>query len=144
VRGRLTTTVRGGLSEFLEGSMKASVRKAAISRRWSAPRDIERRLVTQHPRRRILSLAAGAVALPVVSRKVWAQAYPTRPITIITPFPAGGSTDVIGRIVSERMRLSLGQPIIIESVSGANGSIGVGRVGRAAPDGFTLVIGQWN
>ena len=99
---------------------------------------------TRFPRRRFLHLAAGSVALPAVSRIARAQTYPTRPITIITPFPAGGSTDVIGRIVAERMRVSLGQPIIIESVSGANGSIGVGRVGRAAPDGYTLVIGQWN
>ncbi len=73
-----------------------------------------------------------------------AQGYPSRPITMVVPFPAGGSTDVIGRIVSERMRASLGQPIIIENVGGAGGSIGVGRVARASPDGYMLDIGQWD
>jgi tripartite-type tricarboxylate transporter receptor subunit TctC len=73
-----------------------------------------------------------------------AQSYPSRPITLIVPFPPGGSTDVVGRIVAERMRASLGQPIIIENVGGAGGSIGVGRVARAAPDGYTLDIGQWD
>ena len=73
-----------------------------------------------------------------------AQPYPSRPITLIVPFPPGGSTDVVGRIVAERMRASLGQPIIIENVGGAGGSIGVGRVARAAPDGYTLDIGQWD
>src|SRR5262249_60837171 len=64
-----------------------------------------------------------------------------RPIMMVVPYPPGGTTDVIGRLVGERMRASLGQAIIIESVAGANGSIGVGRVARAAPDGYTLVIG---
>jgi tripartite-type tricarboxylate transporter receptor subunit TctC len=95
------------------------------------------------PRRNFLYLAAGAVALPAMSRMAWAQAYPTRPITMIVPFAAGGPTDVIGRVVAEGMRASLGQPIIIENVTGAGGSIGVGRVVRAAPDGYTISIGQW-
>ena len=73
-----------------------------------------------------------------------AQTYPSRPITLIVPFPAGGSTDAVGRVVAERMRASLGQPIVIENVGGAGGSIGVGRVARAAPDGYTLDIGQWD
>ena len=96
------------------------------------------------PRRRFLRLAAGAVALPAVSRIARAQVYPLRPITIVVPFPAGGSTDVIGRILAEKMRASLGQTIIIENVGAAGGSIGVGRVARAAPDGYTLDIGQWD
>ena len=96
------------------------------------------------PRRRFLHLAAGAAALPAVSRFAWAQAYPSRPITMIVPFPPGGLADVIGRIVAEGMRASLGQSIIIENVGGANGSIGTGRVARTAPDGYTLVLGIWN
>jgi tripartite-type tricarboxylate transporter receptor subunit TctC len=95
------------------------------------------------PRRKFLHLAAGAAALPAVSRIARAQAYPTRPITMIVPFAAGGPTDVIGRVVAEGMRASLGQPVIIENVTGAAGSIGVGRVARAAPDGYTISIGQW-
>jgi len=72
-----------------------------------------------------------------------AQAYPTRPITIVVPFPAGGALDVFGRILAERMRASLAQNVIIENVAGASGGLGVGRVARAAPDGYTLVIGYW-
>jgi tripartite-type tricarboxylate transporter receptor subunit TctC len=93
------------------------------------------------PRRRFLHLAAVAAALPAVSRVVWAQAYPTRPITMIVPFPAGGATDTLARFLSERLRASLRQPIIIENVAGAAGSIGVGRAARAAGDGYTLSIG---
>jgi tripartite-type tricarboxylate transporter receptor subunit TctC len=77
------------------------------------------------------------------SESASAQAFPSRPITIIVPFAAGGATDVIGRVLAERMRASLGKPVIIEVVTGAGGTIGVGRVARAAPDGHTLSIGHW-
>jgi tripartite-type tricarboxylate transporter receptor subunit TctC len=70
-----------------------------------------------------------------------AQSYPSHPITIIVPLAAGGPIDTIGRIVAESMRASLGQPVIIENVTGASGSLGVGRVARAAPDGYTLSLG---
>jgi tripartite-type tricarboxylate transporter receptor subunit TctC len=96
------------------------------------------------PRRRFLHLATGVAALPAISRIANAQAYPTRPITIVVPFPAGGATDVVARIVAERMRVSLGQPVLIENVGAAQGSIGVGRVARAAPDGYTVDVGQWD
>jgi tripartite-type tricarboxylate transporter receptor subunit TctC len=95
-------------------------------------------------RRQFLHLAAGAAALPAVSRFAWAQTYPTRPITINVPFAPGGPTDTIARIISAGLRASLGQPVVIENTAGANGSIGVGRVARAAPDGYTLSIGHWN
>jgi tripartite-type tricarboxylate transporter receptor subunit TctC len=72
-----------------------------------------------------------------------AQTYPTRPVTVIVPFAAGGVTDIVARIVSERMKTALGQSVIIENVSGAGGTIGVTRLFRAAPDGYTLVVGQW-
>ena len=94
------------------------------------------------PRRQFLRLAAGAAALPALSRISWAQAYPSKPITVIVPFAAGGGLDVTTRVMVEPMRVSLGQPIIIENVTGAAGSIGVGRAARAAPDGYTLVAGQ--
>ena len=73
----------------------------------------------------------------------YAQSYPSHPITIIVPFPAGGPTDTLARILSERMRVSLGQPVIIETVTGAGASIGVARAAQAAPDGYTLSIGNW-
>ena len=95
-------------------------------------------------RRQFLHLAAGAAVLPAVSRMAWAQAYPTRPITMIVPFAPGGSTDVTARILAEHMRPLLGQPVIIENVGGAGGSIGVGRLARAAPDGYTIDLGQWD
>ena len=94
------------------------------------------------PRRRFLHLAAGVAAFPAAWRFDWAQAYPTRPVTMITPFAVGGSTDVIGRVVTEYMRGSLGQPIIIENITGADGSVGVGRAARAASDGYTIEIGH--
>ena len=72
-----------------------------------------------------------------------AQTYPSRPVTVIVPFAAGGVTDIVARIVSERMNKALGQSVIIENVSGAGGTIGVTRLFRAAPDGYTLVVGQW-
>jgi tripartite-type tricarboxylate transporter receptor subunit TctC len=93
------------------------------------------------PRRRFLHLAAGIAALPATSRIVKAQTYPSRPITMIVPFPAGGATDTFGRLLGEHMRGFLGQPVVIENVGGAAGSIGVGRAVRAAPDGYTLSIG---
>jgi tripartite-type tricarboxylate transporter receptor subunit TctC len=84
-----------------------------------------------------LALTAGIVGAQ-------AQTYPSRPITLVVPFPPGGSTDAAARIMAERMRAPLGQPIVIENVGGAGGSIGVGRVARAAPDGYTFDIGQWD
>jgi len=72
-----------------------------------------------------------------------AETFPSRPVTIVVPFPAGGPVDTLARIVSEPMRASLGQPVIIENVSGAGGSLGIGRLARAAPDGLTLVLGNW-
>ena len=76
------------------------------------------------PRRTFLHLAAGAAALPAVSRVARAQTYPSRAITMVVPFPAGGPADMIGRIMAESMRASLGQAIVIENVTGANGSVG--------------------
>jgi tripartite-type tricarboxylate transporter receptor subunit TctC len=94
------------------------------------------------PRRQFLQLAAGAAAMPTVSRSVLAQSYPSRPITMVVPFPPGGGTDVIARIVAERIAALLGQSVIVENVTGAGGNIGAGRVARASPDGYTIGIGQ--
>jgi tripartite-type tricarboxylate transporter receptor subunit TctC len=94
-------------------------------------------------RRNFLHLAAGAAALPAVSRIAGAQAYPSRPITVVVPAAAGGTTDTIGRVMAERMRATLGQAIIMENNGSATGSVAVGRVVRATPDGYTLSIGHW-
>ena len=88
--------------------------------------------------------AALVLAACVMAADATAQTYPARPVTLVVPFAAGGPTDAITRIVAERMRVLLGQTVIIENVTGADGSIGVGRVARAAPDGYTLSIGQWS
>jgi tripartite-type tricarboxylate transporter receptor subunit TctC len=86
---------------------------------------------------------AVALALLVGTAGAAAQSYPSRPITMIVPFAAGGVTDIVARIVSERMKTSLGQPMIVENVGGAGGTLGVTRLYRAAPDGYTLAVGQW-
>ena len=90
----------------------------------------------------VLTLVAlGPIAAAEVAA---AQTYPTRPITMNVPFAAGGPTDTIARIIAQRMSAMLGQSIIIENVTGADGTIGVGRVARAAPDGYLLSVGQWS
>jgi tripartite-type tricarboxylate transporter receptor subunit TctC len=90
----------------------------------------------------IAAAIAFAFALAGVSGAA-AQSYPSRPITLVVPLGVGGSTDVIGRLMGEGLRAALGQPIIVENTTGAGGTIGVGRVARAAPDGYTIGIGQW-
>jgi tripartite-type tricarboxylate transporter receptor subunit TctC len=92
-------------------------------------------------RRQFLHLATGAAALPALPRSAEAQAYPTRSITMIVPFPAGGAADAVARILAEQMRGSLGQPLIIENVSGAGGNIGLSRLVRARPDGYMIELG---
>jgi tripartite-type tricarboxylate transporter receptor subunit TctC len=89
-------------------------------------------------RRIFLQLSGATVGVPAFSRVLAAQAYPSRPITLIVPFAPGGITDALCRIVAERMRRSLGQPLIIENVTGADGTIGAGRAARAKPDGYTI------
>jgi tripartite-type tricarboxylate transporter receptor subunit TctC len=96
------------------------------------------------PRRRFLHLAASVAALPAVPRLARAQAYPSRPITMIVGYGVGGPTDTIARIIAERMKSALGQPIVVENVTGAAGSIGTGRLARAAPDGYTIGLGDWS
>ena len=89
-------------------------------------------------------VSAFLIAFSVLAAEgVQAEDYPSRPVTIIVPFPAGGSTDAIARILSDGMRSRLGQTIVVENVGGASGNIAVGRVARAVSDGYTLVLGSW-
>src|SRR5262245_34514259 len=91
-------------------------------------------------RRQFLHLAAGAAALPAVSRFAWAQAYPTRPVRLIVTTPAGGSPDIIARLIGQWLSERMGQPIVIDNRSGAAGNIGTEIVVRASPDGYTLLM----
>lgn len=95
-------------------------------------------------RRKFVQLAAAGPALVAAPGVARAQAYPSRPITMVVPFPPGGLTDVLGRVLAAGMQAVLGQTVVVENVGGASGSIGTGRVARAAPDGYTIVLGIWN
>ena len=91
-------------------------------------------------RRQFLHLAAGAAALPALPHIAWAQAYPTRPVRIIVPFPAGQASDTIARLMGQSLSERLGQPFVIENRTGAGGNIGTESVVRATPDGYTLLL----
>jgi tripartite-type tricarboxylate transporter receptor subunit TctC len=91
---------------------------------------------------RRISAAALAATLAMIEGAA-AQVYPSRPITMINPFPAGGATDILARTLVDHMKGTLGQSIIVENVPGAGGSVGTGRAARAAPDGYTLSFGNW-
>jgi tripartite-type tricarboxylate transporter receptor subunit TctC len=94
--------------------------------------------------KRRLRLLCAAVALAALSVSARGETFPAHAITLVVPTAAGGAMDSVTRIIAERMRAALGQPVVVENVSGANGNIGVGRVARAAPDGYTLIVGNWN
>jgi tripartite-type tricarboxylate transporter receptor subunit TctC len=93
-------------------------------------------------RRRLLRASAAAAIFQSASRNAMGQTFPTHPIALVVPFPAAGPADVLARILIEPMRAFLGQPVIIDNIAGAAGSIGVGRVARATPDGYTLILGN--
>jgi tripartite-type tricarboxylate transporter receptor subunit TctC len=92
------------------------------------------------PRRKFLHLAAGAAALPAVSRVAWAQAYPTRPIRLVIPFPPGGAFDTVGRPWADKMKPLLGT-VVVENIGGGGSSLGAAAVARARPDGYTILLG---
>ena len=91
-------------------------------------------------RRQFLHLAAGAVAVPAVSRIAWAQTYPARPVHLIAPYPPGGPADILARIIGQWLSERLGQPFVIDNRPGASGNIGTELVMRSAPDGYTLLL----
>jgi tripartite-type tricarboxylate transporter receptor subunit TctC len=91
-----------------------------------------------------LPLATALAAVLVTAESAPAQVYPARPITLVVGYGVGGPSDTIARIVAERMKSALGQPVVIENITGAAGSIGVGRVARATPDGYTIGLGDWS
>jgi tripartite-type tricarboxylate transporter receptor subunit TctC len=91
--------------------------------------------------KRLVALMVFALA---AQTGAWAQKFPTRPVLMIVPYPPGGLTDAVGRVVAEGMQAPLGQNVVIENVGGANGSVGSSRAARAAPDGHTLLLGIWN
>src|SRR5262249_23463746 len=103
---------------------------------------IQMRNTPMHTRTMLPVLLAIASSLATLSTAA-GQEYPSRPITLVVPFAAGGPTDTVARIIAEPMRAALGQSIIVENVVGASGTVGTGRVARASPDGHTIVVGYW-
>jgi tripartite-type tricarboxylate transporter receptor subunit TctC len=91
----------------------------------------------------MIRLFSGAALSIVLAGSAAAQVYPSRPLTVISPFPAGGATDILARTLFDHVKGSLGQPIIVENVPGAGGSVGTGRAARAVADGYTLSFGNW-
>src|SRR5712691_7730231 len=88
-----------------------------------------------------LIIASAFLAASIVS--VGAQTFPSRPVSIVVPYPAGGPTDTLARVLADRMKVSLGQSVIVENPTGAGGTIGTARAARAAPDGHTIILGHW-
>jgi hypothetical protein len=145
----------GTLSHTKEGLVSISERRKS---RVEAPpivsksRRTQRRAIVPHghpfgvntaylPRRRFLRLAAGAAAVPAISRTAVAQPYPARPVTIIVPTTAGGGTDIIARLIGDQLAKQLGQPFVIENRPGAGLLVGTVAAANAAPDGYTLLAG---
>src|SRR5262245_50439120 len=124
--------------------MRTMLRQAAVSGRRSWPVGNDRRRLTtplaeQNPRRRFLRLAAGAALLPAVSRFAWAQAYPARPVRIIVGFAAGGTSDIISRLIGQWLSERLGQQFVVENRPGASANLAAEAVARAPADGYTLL-----
>src|SRR5215510_15107085 len=92
--------------------------------------------------RRMLRMTAVAAALVFAAASALAQSWPTRPITLVVPFAAGGTSDVIARLVAEGLRAQLGQPVLVENLGGAGGMLGASRVAKSPPDGYTMVLGN--
>jgi tripartite-type tricarboxylate transporter receptor subunit TctC len=116
-------------------------RYSVVRRSWKFHHQLIQAHIMKLPRRQFLHLAAGAAALPVVSRVARAQAYPTRPVRLIVGFPPGGSFDIVARLTGQWLSSRLGQPIIVENRSGAGGgNIATEAVVNAPPDGYTLLI----
>ena len=96
------------------------------------------------PRRELLRLGAGVIAAPALPRMTLADDYPSRRITMIVPFAAGALTDITGRVMAEGMQSVLGQPLVVQNTTGADGTIAAGLVAHATPDGYTVLLGNWN
>src|SRR5438552_11237105 len=99
-----------------------------------------RALCRKFSRRTFLRLAAGAAALPAVPRIVRAQVYPARPVRIIVPFAAGGGSDVIARLIAQKLTENLGKQFYVENQVGADGNLAMGNAARATPDGYTILV----
>src|SRR5689334_4030957 len=92
------------------------------------------------PRRTFLQFTTGAAALPAISRIAWAQAYPTRPVTLVVPIAAGSGLDTAARILAEKLQDKLQQPFVVENRPGAGSTVGTNFVAKAKPDGYTLLL----
>src|SRR5712691_2683487 len=133
--------VRGPLCRAVsrKALARGSCARYAVAPSSFSPRTLS---VRRQPLLLALLLALALAAQLQIIGSATAQVYPSRPITMIMPLPPGGAVDALARVLAEHMRTSLGQPLVIENVSGAGGTLAVARVARAAPDGYTLGIGN--
>src|SRR5258705_12425862 len=113
-----------------------------IDSRMPSVRAYQGRCAMTLPRRQFLQLAAGAAALPLVSRAAGAQAYPSRPVRLVVAFVAGGATDTLARQISTDLKEALGQATVVENRPGANGYLAWNHVATAEPDGHTLLLAE--
>src|ERR1044072_5874503 len=139
--GRICVGARSGARKTsVRGVAREVGNLASFLHAVAAGREVGSRSAGETRMKRVL---LAACVLAVVTGEAFAQPYPSRPVTMIVPFGAGGPTDALARIVAERMRGALGQAVLVENVTGASGTIGVGRVARAAADGYTVGLGNW-
>ena len=96
--------------------------------------------MTSFVRRQFMQIAGAAAASPILAKLAWAQTYPSRPVRVIVPYAPGGVTDIVARLIAQKLSEHLGKQFFVENVPGASGNIGTGQAAQAVPDGYTVLV----